>query len=179
MYVKFNQSIAQQRINSARHFAVGNHRCYIMSYSPDSDLLQLLKLIDTSTRAVEKAYEEAGIPHPSACDGKTPFAPHIAFQPAVTQTTQILVAACKQLIASVTPPPFFAKDFSFGVRNLSSLAKDVSNAPLRGTVLRLFESPLKRTSQRPSGKQEMKAYTSTTLPNTPELIPKNLVCLFL
>lgn len=82
----------------------------------DSELLQLLQLITASTHTVAKAYSDAGLPHPSANDGTSRSLPKVAQDPAALQATLTLVAACKQLIASVSVPSTLASNASFAVR---------------------------------------------------------------
>lgn len=84
-------------------------------FALDSELLQLLQLITVSTHTVAKAYSDANLPHPSANDGTARVVPEVAQEPAVLQATLILVAACKQLIASVASPSTLAKDASLAV----------------------------------------------------------------
>ncbi|KDQ08320.1 hypothetical protein BOTBODRAFT_179953 [Botryobasidium botryosum FD-172 SS1] len=76
-----------------------------MSASSESELLQL---ITTSTRTVAQAYNHAGLPHPSASDGSTPFFPEIALQPRIRDATPTLLAPCRQLMAAVSVPAVYA-----------------------------------------------------------------------
>lgn len=83
----------------------------------DSELLQLLQLINESTHAIAQAYTDAGLPHPSTNNGSTPYPTHAAQQPAVHQAALVLSAACRQLIAATAVPAVYTMDLGGTVRS--------------------------------------------------------------
>ncbi|KDQ16040.1 hypothetical protein BOTBODRAFT_31123 [Botryobasidium botryosum FD-172 SS1] len=83
-----------------------------MAIEMQSEFLQLIQLINTSAQAVAQGYSDAGLPHPSANDGAPPLPAHFAAQAATHQASLTLVAACRQLIASVMAPTTYAMEIA-------------------------------------------------------------------
>ncbi|KDQ14194.1 hypothetical protein BOTBODRAFT_174982 [Botryobasidium botryosum FD-172 SS1] len=77
-----------------------------------SEFTQLIQLINTSAHTVAQGYSDAGLPHPSANDGTPPLSAHTAAQAATHQASLTLVAACRQIIASVMVPTTYVHEIA-------------------------------------------------------------------
>ncbi|KDQ19528.1 hypothetical protein BOTBODRAFT_28102 [Botryobasidium botryosum FD-172 SS1] len=82
------------------------------STSPQSDFGQLLHLINASANVIGEAYDAVGCPHPSSNDGSTPISSDKTQQAGTQQAVITLIAACRQLIASVMAPVPYAIETS-------------------------------------------------------------------
>lgn len=103
----------------------------IMAIPTQPELFQLLQLINTSTTTVANAYRDADVPYPSVYDAFTPFSAAVHNFPHVQQATQVLVAACKQLIASVTMPAAYVAETGLMVHIVTpKIRRGIINAPV-------------------------------------------------
>lgn len=87
------------------------------SSNAESEFSQLLQIINVSTRTISGAYNDTGLPEPSVND-RLPV--QVDQQPGTKQATTTLVAACRQLIASVTEPAVYAIESCMGVSDILS-----------------------------------------------------------
>ncbi|KDQ19530.1 hypothetical protein BOTBODRAFT_636425 [Botryobasidium botryosum FD-172 SS1] len=95
-----------------------------MAASPfhaQSEFTQLLHLINTSAHTVGEAYTDAGLPHPSSNNASSLNSQHATEEPATQRAVVTLIAACRQLIASVMPPVAYAIETSLGFQHSAAV----------------------------------------------------------
>lgn len=77
-----------------------------------SPLLSLAEIISSGVRTLEAAYAKEGVPYPSIDDPLRPGPVSLEADPALQQTSRLIVAAAYQIIASVRHPMETIMDFA-------------------------------------------------------------------